>query len=356
MKSLLGYRTAALPLGLLAAALMAGAATSVQARTLVVYQCLNEEEIIPLRDGFVKYWQETHNEEIEWEDFFQPCGEIRATVELEARGNAVQPDVLIADIGDFASLEMKYPELFKAWTPPAIAEPEFSAAVRESAERTKTNFVIGLAPYVIVYNTDRVKPEEVPDSWADLTDPRWKGRLGMGDPETTAGAHVPLWYVTKYLADKVGAPYGREYYAGLGENEPVTAGSHGAIQEYVNAGELDVGILSFAGARTSANSGNHVAAVLPKEGRRRARAEHGRGRRDGRARISRKGSSTGCSRSRARRRSMPGPATCRCGPTWSSCPAPFPFDAHSPMILPVDAKWVAENRADNIAYFREVIK
>ena len=35
-------------------------------------------------------------------------------------------------------------------------------------------------------------------------------------------------------------------------------------------------------------------------------------------------------------------------------PAPFPFDPHSPMIRPIDAKWVSENRADNITYFREV--
>ena len=156
--------------------------------------------------------------------------------------------------------------MFKEIHPPALDDAEYSPAVRESAERTKTNFVIGLAPYVIVYNTDRVAPDEVPQSWADLLSDRWKGRIGMGDPETTSGSHVPLWYITKYLADEIGAPYGREYYAGLGKNEPVTAGSHGAIQEYVDAGELDVGILSFAGARTSAMSGNHVAAVLPKEG------------------------------------------------------------------------------------------
>ena len=115
-----------------------------QARTFVVYQCLSEEEIVPLRDGFVKYWQETQNEEIEWEDFFQPCGEIRATVELEMRGNAVQADVLIADIGDFATLEIEVSRPVQGITPPALSDPEFSSAVRESAERTKTNFVIGL--------------------------------------------------------------------------------------------------------------------------------------------------------------------------------------------------------------------
>ncbi|NQV54537.1 MAG: extracellular solute-binding protein [Rhodospirillales bacterium] len=35
--------------------------------------------------------------------------------------------------------------------------------------------------YVVVYNTDYVKPNEVPDKWEDLLHPRWKGRL-LGSP------------------------------------------------------------------------------------------------------------------------------------------------------------------------------
>lgn len=35
--------------------------------------------------------------------------------------------------------------------------------------------------YVVAYNTEKVKPEEVPNKWEDLLHPRWKGRL-MGSP------------------------------------------------------------------------------------------------------------------------------------------------------------------------------
>lgn len=33
----------------------------------------------------------------------------------------------------------------------------------------------------IGYNTDKVKPEELPGTWEELGDPRWKGRFGLGD-------------------------------------------------------------------------------------------------------------------------------------------------------------------------------
>jgi iron(III) transport system substrate-binding protein len=31
------------------------------------------------------------------------------------------------------------------------------------------------------FNTDRVKPSELPKTWEDLADPKWNGRLGLGD-------------------------------------------------------------------------------------------------------------------------------------------------------------------------------
>jgi iron(III) transport system substrate-binding protein len=33
----------------------------------------------------------------------------------------------------------------------------------------------------IAYNTTNVKPADVPQTWDDLTDPKWKGRIGLGD-------------------------------------------------------------------------------------------------------------------------------------------------------------------------------
>lgn len=40
-------------------------------------------------------------------------------------------------------------------------------------------------------NTDAVKPHEVPSTWEALTDPKWKGRMGLGDRPTVWVQH--LW-------------------------------------------------------------------------------------------------------------------------------------------------------------------
>ncbi len=53
----------------------------------------------------------------------------------------------------------------------------------------------GLRGRVIAYNPKRVKPDEIPKRWADLTDPKYKGRVAMADPRfgTTRG-HMATFY------------------------------------------------------------------------------------------------------------------------------------------------------------------
>ena len=64
--------------------------------------------------------------------------------------------------------------------------------------RDKNNFwtAFGLRGRVIAYDPRRVKPDEIPRRWADLTDPKYKGRITMADPRfgTTRG-HMATFYV-----------------------------------------------------------------------------------------------------------------------------------------------------------------
>lgn len=61
----------------------------------------------------------------------------------------------------------------------------------------------GLLPLVIGYNTDQVPADEVPDGWEDLLDPKWKGKMFLGDPRT-----VPAYLA---LAELWRQEYGEDY-------------------------------------------------------------------------------------------------------------------------------------------------
>jgi iron(III) transport system substrate-binding protein len=57
--------------------------------------------------------------------------------------------------------------------------------------------------YGILVNRNLVKPGEEPRSWADLADPKWKGKLLGDDPRAPGGGRV--WFVATY--DNLGAAF-----------------------------------------------------------------------------------------------------------------------------------------------------
>ena len=59
---------------------------------------------------------------------------------------------------------------------------------------------VGLIPFAFVYNPNKVKVDELPTTWDDLTDSRWQGRLAISDPSSgvmlttfTAMLHQKIW-------------------------------------------------------------------------------------------------------------------------------------------------------------------
>lgn len=319
---------------------------------LVLYQSLSPEEIIPIVEGFELYYSEATGREVDIASFHQPGSELQATMNLEAEGDAMQADIMISSSAEMQSLQSEH-ELFAPLETDTMADSAIPDSMREAAR--ESGFIpTGLQPYIIAYNTELVAPEEVPESWADLLDERWQGQIGMGDPETTSGAHIPLWFITEYLEGELGSPYGWEYYERLGELNPTTASSHDAIMELINAGELQIGILGYGTAATSAASGNPVAAVLPEEG------------------VSAIPVSTAVVADSDELEaaeafaewivSQEGQAAMYEGARFLPIRSdveieepPFPFEPDPSQIVPLDAEWVAEEREENVEMFRQTI-
>jgi iron(III) transport system substrate-binding protein len=112
--------------------------------------------------------------------------------------------------------------------------------------------------YGIGYNTLKVKPEEAPQNWTELLDPRWKNQVSTGHPgfsgymgvTTVALTKLYDWSFFEKLA-KHGTQVGR---SGL---DPITL---------MNAGERTVAMVPLSGVLRAVDKGSPIAAVYPRDG------------------------------------------------------------------------------------------
>ncbi|MBA2336210.1 MAG: iron ABC transporter substrate-binding protein [Acidimicrobiia bacterium] len=91
---------------------------------------------------------------------------------------------------------------------------------------------------VLVYNTDLVSQDELPDSVFDLTEPEWSRRFGIAP---TNGSFVA--FVTGMIL-AAGEEATRVWLEGVAANEPEIFDGNGPIVDAVVAGDLDAGLVN----------------------------------------------------------------------------------------------------------------
>jgi iron(III) transport system substrate-binding protein len=91
---------------------------------------------------------------------------------------------------------------------------------------------------VLAYNTEALTEEQVPDSVYDLTDPKWKGRIGFPPTNASFQAFVTAMRMT------AGEERTREWLEGLKANTPKTYEKNTPVVEAVAAGEIDLGLVN----------------------------------------------------------------------------------------------------------------
>jgi iron(III) transport system substrate-binding protein len=83
--------------------------------------------------------------------------------------------------------------------------------------------------FTIGYNTNLVKPEEVPKAYEDLVHPRWAGRVGI------EGSDVD-WFGA--MVKSMGEEKGLAFFRKLAENKPQVRTGHTLMAELVASGEI----------------------------------------------------------------------------------------------------------------------
>lgn len=83
--------------------------------------------------------------------------------------------------------------------------------------------------FVMAYNTRLIKPAEAPNSYADLLQPKWAGKIGIEASDVE-------WFAS--IVKSMGETQGLDYFQKLAAMKPEMRTSHILIAELVAAGEI----------------------------------------------------------------------------------------------------------------------
>lgn len=91
---------------------------------------------------------------------------------------------------------------------------------------------------VVAYNTEKVKPADLPSTVDGFTDPRWKGRLAWAPTNGSFQAFVTAFRVLE------GQDRAEAWLRGIKANEPKSFPNNVSIVEAVGKGEVDAGFVN----------------------------------------------------------------------------------------------------------------
>src|SRR5918996_222629 len=189
---------------------------------LTVYSGREEELVGPLYELFE---EETG---IEVEVRYGDSAELAATIAEEGENSPA--DVFFAqDPGSLGSVEEQLAEL------PSELLERVDERFRDARGRwTGTSG----RSRVLVYNTAAVTENEVPDTVADLIDPKWEGRIGVAPTNASFQAFVTAMRLS------AGEEATRQWLTDLRELDPEIFDGNTPIVEATAAGEVDLGLVN----------------------------------------------------------------------------------------------------------------
>jgi iron(III) transport system substrate-binding protein len=192
--------------------------------TLVVYSGRDEELVGPLLDAF----------------------EAASGITVKVRyANSIEMAAQLLEEGDRTPAQV-----FLSQEPGALGAlsaegllAELPADITDSVDpqySSTDNTWVGLTgrARVIAYDGEELTESDVPTSVFDLTDPRWRGQVGIAPTNASFQSFVTALRVLE------GEAAAEEWLRGLVANEAQIFPRNGAILEAVNTGVIDVGLIN----------------------------------------------------------------------------------------------------------------
>jgi len=195
-----------------------------QSVTLTVYSGRGQELVAPILEQFTK------TTGIQVQARYGETAELAATI-MEEGSNSPADVYFAQDAGALGAL---------AYTGRLRRLPEATLRRVEPRFRAADGQWVGVSgrARVVVYNTNRLAPRDLPAAIADFTHPRWRNRIGWAPTNGSFQAHVTamrlLW----------GNERTKRWLAGIKANGARVYRNNTAIVAAVGAGEIDLGFVN----------------------------------------------------------------------------------------------------------------
>jgi iron(III) transport system substrate-binding protein len=97
--------------------------------------------------------------------------------------------------------------------------------------------------YIVAYNTNKVKPGDIPKTYEGFLDPKWKGRIALeANDSEWMGDLVHAW----------GEKRAMDFFRRLAGNKPELRKGHILLMQLIASGEVEVGLAAYYGNAASA--------------------------------------------------------------------------------------------------------
>ena len=162
----------------------------------------------------------------------QTAGEVALKINNESRAGKLQADIFDGSSGIFAAVPR---DMIASYAPPNVAD--YPPEMRDPAG---TWNVSNSYIYTTGYNTEMVSEKDAPKIFADLLDPKWKGKMAITTDPTVNGPPGLVGTILTSMGEADGMAFLRKLGA---QNLVYVPASQRVVLDQVIAGQYPIGLM-----------------------------------------------------------------------------------------------------------------
>jgi iron(III) transport system substrate-binding protein len=178
--------------------------------------------------------------------------EVAAKVQAEALAGKIQADILIS------SDRFWYEDMAAKGTLLSY-KPAGTEKVEEHFKNPQGFYTaVSLPVMVMAYNSEAVNEKDIPKTFGELKDPKWKDKVSSGSPLASGTSFTTVAFLSK--------KYGWDYFSALRKNNYIAEGGNSGVIRRLQSKERPVGIVLLENLLRLTESDPRIKVIVPADG------------------------------------------------------------------------------------------